>query len=251
MTFSGSTACATIARNNVYLTQDSGSALYQFTPSTLSFARVGTINCTGNNVSLDVYSMAIQRNGLLWLQLSDSKVYTYNISTAQCTQAALPGNQSGIYYDSFTFAKNVTDNSESLFISNSRTLTKFDVNSLMVSVVGNYTNGTYLDLKGTNDGRLFGVYSQGFTGGLLTLALPQIDPTNAQFVSQYRLPPINISNVNFVEYFPYQSNFFYLTSTVNNTFLYLYNPITNTTTNQTTLSTGSLYVAAASTCLGT
>jgi hypothetical protein len=242
---SGSSSCTNTTRNNVYLTN--GSVLYQFTPATLAFSQVATINCSSNGTTLYLYSIALQRNGLLWLQMTNSKLYTYNISTGQCADVALPLNQSDIRYGQIAFAKNTTDNSESLYVSYDNTLKKLDTNSLTVSVVGNYTNGTYgADIAGSNDGKLYGLY---FLNNQISLS--QIDQTTAQSLSNYGLPITFDNFFYYLTYFPYLSNFILLHGNQNTTRVILYNAATNTTTNQTTLSTGELSSVAVSTCLGT
>lgn len=246
----GSSGCSTTARNNVYLTN--GSILYQFTPATLAFIQVATINCTVNNATLLALSIALQSSGLLWVQMLnsisfESKLYTYNISTGICSDVALAANQSTLSSSSIAFVKNTTDNSESLYASNYNTLKKLNTNSLTVSVVGNFTNGSSpWDLAGTNDGKLYGV-SYDNDGTRLT----QIDLTTAQSLSQYGLPVDLNGDFDYFSYVPYKSNFTLLHGSENSTRVILYNAATNTTTNRTVLSMGGLSSLAVSTCLGT
>ena len=181
------------------------------------------------------------------LRSYESKLYTYNIGTGTCSDVALAGNQSATIFSQIAFAKNTTDNSESLYASDGSTLRKLNTNSLSVSVVGSSTNGSYpYDLVGTNDGKLYGV-----TYGIDGATLSQIDLTTAQSLSKYGLPVDLNGNFSYFTYVPYQSNFILLSGNQNSTRVILYNAATNTTTNRTVLSTGGLYSVAVSTCLGT
>ena len=184
---------------------------------------------------------------MLNLRSYQSRLYTYNISSGICLDVALAGNQSAATFSQIAFAKNTTDNSESLYASDFNTLRKLNTNSLTTSVVGNFTNGSYPgDLVGTNDGKLYGV-SYDNDGTRLT----QIDPTTAQTLSKYGLPVDFNSGFYYFTYVPYQSNFILLHGSENSTRVILYNSATNSTTNQTVLSTGGLFSVAVSTCLGT
>ena len=177
-----STQCTTETRNNIYLLNDNN-ILYQFTPTTLNLTRIGSINCS---TSASIFTIALQRNGLIWVLLTDGRLYTYNIKSAQCTATAFLQNQTDIRSFTMAFVNNDHDNDETLYyiskLNDGRNvLGRINMTTLTMSIVSNYNTGSSPDLAGTNDGRLFGLFYD------TSYIIKQINKTNGQFLSQYRL----------------------------------------------------------------
>ena len=236
--------CTTETTNNIYLISQDG-FLYQFTPATIKFTFIGPINCSSTSTS---YFIALQRNGILWVLVDDGGLYTYNIQTAQCTITAFVRNQTDLFQFTMAFVKNDNDAGEVLYISkdngNGGVLATIDLNSLNVSKVGNYNDGSFADLGGTNDGKLFGFFADS------SYIIKQINKTNAQILSQYPLPePLLIGSNNYA-FAPYGLKFFYFLGSGNSTDIHYFDTTTNISSLIETVPT-LLYNAATSVCLDT
>ena len=245
-TASNSTDCTTATKNNIYLI-DSNSTLYQFNPTTFNLTNIGSINCS----SSDLFGIALQQNGIIWGIFENGDLYTYNIDSHQCNLTQYIVNQSDIVYFTMAFVKNNLSNSETLYISKNNNpanvLATIDINTLNLTIIGNYSQlQTNADVTGTNYRRLFGV----FTTSNYTIA--EIDQVNATIITQY---PLDISSTivsqpNYGFAATYNSSFLFFSGLGNNTDIYLFNPLTNTTTNLTTIPQ-VINGAAVSTCFGT
>ena len=213
--------CTTETTNNIYLISPDG-FLYQFTPATIKFTLVGPLNCPSNSTS---YSISLQRNGILWVLVDDGRLYTYNIQTAQCTITAFVRNQTDIFQFTMSFVKNDNDAGEVLYISknndNGGVLATIDLNSLNVSKVGNYNDGSFADIGGTNDGKLFGLFADSL------FIIKQINKTNAQILSQYPLPEPSYTDSTHYAFAPYGSKFFYFLGTGDSTDIHYFDTTTN------------------------
>ena len=226
---------------------DVGNNLYQFNPTSLTIISVGQVNCSSSS---SLYSIALQRNGILWTTYSDGSLYKYNLLSKTCTPTSFVANQSSFAPYTITFLKSTTDSSESLYasqqITNNSALAKIDTDTFVLSVVGVYSNGLDKpsDNAGLNDGRLFGVFdARPFT-------IAQIDPNNANILAQY---PLNLSstddNVNY-GFTVFNTRFFFFVGNGTYSDLLTYDLSTNTTTFQYTIPQ-IIFGATSSSCLGT
>jgi hypothetical protein len=148
------------------------------------------------------------------------------------------------------FVNNDHDNGETLYISKlndgGNVLGKINMTTLTMSIVGSYSNGASPDLAGTNDGRLFGLFYD------TSYIIKQINKTNGQFLSQYRLGQSNVGNSwSLTLLAPYNSKFFLFAGYNNYIDISIFDPSTNITTKQTIVPQLFLIKAATSTCLGT
>ena len=180
--------------------------------------------------------------------MDDTKLYTYNIQKKICTNTSFTRNQTSIRFFTMAFVSNDNDTGETLYMGQINdggyTLGKTNISSLTTSVVGNYTNVTSPDLTGTNDGRLFGFSYD------TSVSFVQLNKTNAQSIVKY---PTGLQFATFQSsaFAYYNSKFFLLLTDNNYTNISIYDPSTNITTLQKTMSPITLFNNAASTCLGT
>ena len=238
--------CTAETKKNAYLL-DNNNTIYQFNPVSLAVTPIAPFNCS-NNATL--YSIAVQRTGIIWMLFDDGNISTYNIKTAQCRPTDFATNQSSFSLFSLTFLKSITDNSETLYVSKQNdppgSLGVIDRNSLTLSNVSAYNSNlsTYADLAGTSDGRLFGA----FVDSPYTLA--RIDPSNAQILARYPLNATVDGGYGNYAFFAYQSLFYFFSGTTNLTNVFTYAPASNTTVNRTAIPQ-VIVGATASSCLGT
>ena len=226
---------------------DLSNILYQFNPTSLTLTEIGSVNCSKTS---SLYSIALQRNGILWTAYEDGSLYKYNLLSKTCTPTSFAGNQTGFAPFTITFLKSVTGNTETLYASrqsnNNTALAKIDTSSLILTIVGQYSNGTdkNADLAGLNDGRLFGI----FDAKPYTIA--QIDPTNANILARY---PLNRSSTNDdpnYGFTVFNTKFFFFVGNGTYSDLLIYDLPSNTTTFQYQIPQ-VIYGATSSSCLGT
>ena len=175
--------CTAETKTNAYLL-DNNNTIYQFNPVSLAVTPIAPFNCSNNAI---LYSIAVQRTGIIWMLFDDGNISTYNIKTAQCRPTGFATNQSSFSLFSLAFLKSITDNSERLYVSKQNdpagSLGVIDRNSLTLSNISAYNTNlsTYVDLAGTSDGRLFGTFADS------PYTLARIDPSNAQILARYPL----------------------------------------------------------------
>lgn len=157
---------------------DSGRVLYSFDPPSLTFTRIGVVNCPG---VANPYSMAVDRVGNAWVVFRNGSLFRVNTATAACTPTGYQ-LQNGFTTFGMGFSTDgpgsVTD---TLFVSDSAGggLASIDTGSLRMTRHGSYdTISGRAELTGTGDGRLFGA----FEGSPYVVA--EIDKSSARILSQ-------------------------------------------------------------------
>jgi hypothetical protein len=242
----GTLGCTTETKNYAYL-MDTNNTLYQFNPTSYAVTTIGAINCS---TSSSLYSIALQRDGILWAGYADGTVFRYNIKSQVCTSTTFAANQSNFQQFTMTFLKSTTDTSETLYLSQENSpgtsLATVDINTLILSVVGNYSNSTtFATIAGANDGTLYGVFpTDNYT-------IEQIQPSNAAILAEY---PLNISStiVSDPNYgFTIANGVYFFFEGINNgTNIHIFSTSTNSTTLVSTI-TPNINGATSSSCLGT
>ena len=221
--------------------------LYQFNPSTFNLTSLGRLSCSNNTG--DVYSIAVQRSGIIWALFTDGKLYRYSIGLKQCSATTFAANQSSVFVFTMTFLRNVPDNSERFVINkqNGRpnALGLINLNTLSLTTINTFSNlSSYGDLAGTADGRLFSVIDTD------SYTIARIDPTNATTLDRY---PLNISVKGAYATYAFaavNTQFYFFEGNGNYTDIYIFDPATNTTTTRSRIPQ-VIYSATASSCLGT
>jgi hypothetical protein len=242
----GALGCTTETKNYAYL-MDRNNTLYQFNPTTYSLTTIGPITCS---TSSSLYSIALQRNGILWAGFADGTLFRYNIKSQLCTSTTFVANQSNFQQFTMTFLKSTTDTSETLYLSQqngtNNSLATVNINTFVLSVVGNYSAlNASAAIAGTNTGLLYGVFAT------TNYTIAQIQPSNAQILTEYPLniSSTNVSNPNYA--FTIANGVFFFFEGINNgTNLHIFSPSTNSTTLVSTIAQ-NIYGATSSSCLGT
>lgn len=167
----------------VYVISDTGD-LYSFKPDTLTFTKIGTINCAGSNGAFN--SMAVDRSGTAWVNAQNGNLYKVSTADASCKATSYAANQKGFTRYGMAFVSDSKGSTaESLYVAHNNDINpsagdglgKIDTTSLTLSLIGDY-GGTVskrgAELTGTGDGQLFGF----FTTSPATLA--EIDKASAK-----------------------------------------------------------------------
>jgi hypothetical protein len=191
--------CVT-ATQYVYTLADDDS-LYRFDPPTLTFTRVGVLDCPAPP-STSPFSMAVDRNGDAWSVFTDGSLYHIDTTNAHCTSTAYVPGQAGWTTFGMGFSADAPGaTTETLYVSgfDEATMTpqglgKIDLTTMKLMPIAMYDKlDAAAELTGTGDGKLFGAFA------LSPFVVAQIDKGTAQILSQAPQAPITYS--------PSQSNF--------------------------------------------
>ncbi len=167
-----------------------GGSLYKFDPPTLTFTKVGPLQCPSNGKP---NSMAIDRSATAWVNYTTGEIFKVNTSDASCTASGWAPRQLGKPFSTMGmgFSVDTADGtSETLFVSDvgltsGMGLAKIDLGSMGLQPISSFgsphTGGT-AELTGTGDGRLFAFVLLGAP------ALSQLDKSNAKILSNTSLP---------------------------------------------------------------
>jgi hypothetical protein len=144
-------------------------ALYSFRPNTLTFSKVGTLNCDAGTATPN--SMAVDRSGVAWVNYTDSSLFKVSTKDATCEPTSYARLQNEWERLGMAFSSNSAGSTdETLFVMATKKgqnrnpgLGTIDLRTMKLSVIGDYTgplqssqNG---ELTGSGDGRLFGFFS--------------------------------------------------------------------------------------------
>jgi hypothetical protein len=90
-------------------------ALHRFEPETLQFVRVGTIGCPS---AAGTFSMAVDRRGTAWVELTDGRLYAVDTRDGSCKPTAFQPGQTGFTTFGMGYAKDGDDtNAETLYVA--------------------------------------------------------------------------------------------------------------------------------------
>ena len=226
---------------------DRNSTRYQFDPNSFHLTSLGRLNGSNNISSL--YSIAVQRDGVIWTLFQDGNLDRDNIQSRQCSATNFMANQSSISLFTMSFLRNITGNSERLLVSKQNdppdTLGEINLSTLALSTINNYSNlNTYADLAGTAGGRLFGVFETN------PYTIAQIDPNNANILAQYRLNSTQKTSDPNYGFAAFNNQFYCFEGNNTYTDIRRFDPATTTTTTRSRIPQ-VIFGASASSCLGT
>lgn len=139
------------ATTNVYVMARNPDAIHRFDPVTLTFTRLGTLDCPAS----DSFSMAVDRRGKAWVLFNSGKLFHVRLSDLHCQEVVLQNRGRELSVFGMGFAKNDTGDGETLFISANSKLSKVDPSTLVVSEIGP-SLGNIAELTGTGDNQLYG-----------------------------------------------------------------------------------------------
>jgi len=168
--------------------------LYSFDPAHNSFNLLWGIDCAGGAF---VNSMAIDRSANAWINYGDGSVWKVNTKTGGCTATGFKPNQGGVGLFGMGFsAKTAGANAETLFICDlsGGGLGYIDLSTMTLQRFGPFPGtlaGSYAELTGTGDARLFGFFAGSPLGDAGSASVVQIDPGTEGALKQYVLPTVD------------------------------------------------------------
>lgn len=189
-TGSGTSECSE-ASKLVYVV-GTGNELYSFSPPTLTFKQIGSINCVAQGGLGTPFSMAVARDGTAYVLFDDGKLFAIDTTTAACKATSFVPNQApGFDLFGMGFSTNDGDpNSETLYVASydGTGLGKIDLATMKLSVVGGYDLVSDPgELTGTGDGRLFGFFLSS-----PSVSVSEIDKKSAKILSIAPQPTVDI-----------------------------------------------------------
>jgi hypothetical protein len=152
----------------VYVVSDQND-LYSFHPDTLTFTNIGTMNCPAAPTA-EPNSMAVDRNGVAWVNFNDGTLFKVSTADASCTSTSFVPQQ-GFQTFGMGFSTNAPGTTaETLFvcgfhfvngIDQGLGLARLDTTSLAIAPLGTFTCGLHGEcgeLTGTGDAKLYGFF---------------------------------------------------------------------------------------------
>ena len=157
----------------VYVISDGTNMLYSFAPDKLLFKPLGVPQCA---TTATANSMAIDRNGMAWVNYTDGSIWKVNTSTMACAATSFASGQAGFSTRlSMGFSSNAPGSAdETLFVSDNtgddttmadgKGGARVDLGSMTLTPLGGPFTGDVAgwrcELTGTGDARLFGFFTK-------------------------------------------------------------------------------------------
>jgi hypothetical protein len=225
--------------------------LSRFDPPTLTFTKIGTLDCPNSFAS--PFSMAVDRNAQAWVVFTDGSLARVDTKTAKCTPTSFVPGQSGFTTFGMGFSSNSPGSAdETLFVSESSFggstlgLARIDVQTLKLTPVGQYDKlNARAEMTGTGDARLFAA----FEGTPYIVA--EIHKSDAKVLSQAKQDAISYpgGGSNFAFAF-WGGDFWLFVGPGTSTDVFQYKPMTGVTT-KVSSTTAEIVGAGVSTCAPT
>jgi hypothetical protein len=244
--------CPDAGSTLVYLlSQDN--TLWSFYPPTLALMPIGTLDC--NDPGNGPYSMAVDRRGIAYSVFSpDGRLYRVDTASAACLPTPFTPGQDMFTTFGMAFVANTGgDAGETLYVDEgdvtfknnpSRGLAWIDTTSFVLNYVAAFTPPILgSELTGTSDGRLFAFYTNAVGSGS---HIVQVDRTTGNILADYALQ-VGTPQDGYAFAF-WGGQFWVFTSSVSQTIVTNFDPVTRTETPTTTWSNIEVVGAGVSTC---
>jgi hypothetical protein len=237
-----------------------GGRLFRFDPGMRQFEDFGSISCSGNP-----NSMAVDRAGKAYV--ADNSGHLNEISVASnpggggglmvptsnpCSPTGFKVDQLGFKTFGMAYATDGDGPAEALYVAQadyahpSKGLAKIDTKTFELEFIAPFSEdlGDAIELTGTGDGRLFGIFLANPGPGA---QIAEIDKTNGQILSE-QMVPVGTSTSNLAMAF-WGGDFYIFTQNGDNpTFVTRYDPTTGFATMWATLPNEAIVGAGVSTC---
>lgn len=191
--------------------------LYSFSPLGKKFTKVGPIKCDSGDDTFYPVSMAVDRQGVAWINMrpliaSEERLVKVDLKTAACTVTDIKGKLAGM---AFTM-NDGSEEKETLFAGYDKNkLATIDLVNGRINTVATLVDDsiTGLELTGTGDGRLFGLLIQEppDAGGPL-LSLTDVNKATAAFSNPASLPGIVVPQAPMYAFSFWGGDFYFYTA---------------------------------------
>ena len=135
----------------IYVLSRDDSALYLFDPDALTFSSLGRLSC---GTSASPGSMAVSRDGQVFVRLSDNTLYAVDLATMACTRTAYSDRSTG--FDSFGMGY-ATDDADTwrdqLYVANEERVGRLDTETWEITPIASMPSQS--ELTGNAAGELW------------------------------------------------------------------------------------------------
>jgi hypothetical protein len=245
------------AAKQVYLV-DSNYQFIKFEPETMTFTPLGALSCP-SGLGATPNSMAVDRNGIAWVNYSDGQVYHVDVVTLACTASGYPAGQQGFTTFGMGFVSDSAGSTdETLYVTDtsaggggaSRVAT-IDTDTLALTPIGNIS--VQPEFTGTGLGELWAFAPPG--QGTSTGVVQQLDKSNASTLQNFplSLPQPDPFALGTAWAFAAWGGFFYVfyQGPVATTDVYIFDPNSGTANKNRNLANLRIVGAGVSTCAPT
>jgi hypothetical protein len=171
------------------------SVLYQFAPASLTFTKVGAINCSGTHAATP-FSMAVDRKGTAWVLFNDGHIYQVSTKDARCTSTSYQPDQNNFHTFGMAFVSDTVGGStETLYVADydAKGLAKIDPAQLKLSFIAPYTGFSAPgELTGRGDARMFAFFNKSAT--VSDVRVSEIDPKTAKILTTHTLAGLDVGS---------------------------------------------------------
>jgi hypothetical protein len=174
-----------VARAKLIYTIDENNTFRSFTPLTLAFKVIGTLNCPAQ-FGATPFSMGVDRGANAWVLYSSGELFVVDTQTAHCTPTKFVPNQLG--FDNFGMgyvSDAIGSTTEHLYISGltNNMLGLVDPVALTVKTIGPLNGNP--ELSGTGNAQLWGFFPDA-----IAPRVSQIDKMTAKETTTFPLPAL-------------------------------------------------------------
>jgi hypothetical protein len=213
-------------------TIDEGGTLYEFFPNTTTLTTLGPANCPALSTA---NTMAVDRQGIAWVEYQDGSLYKVNPTTSPPTCYATsfnPSQTSSTGWGSAYVSDTAGSTTDTYFIAQSGVLDTINPTSLAVTRLGTFTGLT--GVSATDEGELTGTSSAelyGFFPGT-PWVLANLDKSTGAVISQQTIPVISndIASPGNWAFASWGDDFWFFVGNGSNTSVFHYTASTGTTT---------------------
>jgi hypothetical protein len=204
--------CADAGVPSIFM-MSADSNLLSFTPADASSATIGAIRCPSASTP---NSMAVDREGIAYLNFLDGSLFRLDTTDASCTATPYAVGQGGFLTFGMSYASDTYDPYETLYVGDDSQgnltsgLASIDTSSFVLSYIGPFA--AYLagptELAGTGDGRLY-VFAPNSPEGP---RVSEVDKTSGASLRDTPLPA-SLANAEAFAFAYFDGDFYLFTAT--------------------------------------
>lgn len=157
-------ACEDAGVTYIYVVT-SENELLRFDPPSAAFTTIGTLDCPSRGAT--PFSMAVDRKGTAYVVFQSGEIFEVSTKTAACKGTSFSPRQNGFNTFGMGFSADEASGGETLFVAESNFqpapsagLASIDTTSFEFTFIAPFspTLGNLVELTGTGDGRLYGIF---------------------------------------------------------------------------------------------
>ncbi len=188
----GGTAGACSDEAKLVYVVDSNNDFLSFKPDTLTFTKIGTLNCP--TFGGTPYSMGIDRTPTAWVLYSTGEVFKVSTANASCEATSFVMDQKGFHTFGMGFASNTSGSSdETLYVAGGLQFVDGSPASFgtlafpALSIAKTGSVAGWPELTGTGEGKLWGF----FPSATVTPKVSEIDKSTGASGTSFSLPSLS------------------------------------------------------------